>query len=369
MNKNEKNELDAKAKVYIDTLIRVCAVALLMILSFKVFSPFLPVILWGLLLAIMFYPLHQRIAKRVKNKQGKASAILIGCGILLIGVPQAMIGTSLANHLFEWRDAYQNQELVLPAPDPSVEEWPVIGERLYKAWHGASSNFPEFLKDYRVQIEKIGSKAVDAAGNAVGTGFLLIGSLVVAGIMMAWATPGGAATRRILSRFAGPEKGPELQNLIVQTVHSVATGVLGVAFIQALISGVGFVVAGIPAAGLLSVAVMILAVLQLPTIIIAIPVIAFMWMAGDHSVVMNVVFSVYFLLAGLADNVLKPLLLGRGCDAPMPIILIGALGGMIGAGLIGLFLGAVLLALGYQIFMTWTHEIDEVGEPENKAVE
>lgn len=369
MSENKTNFAETKAKVFIDTLIQVCAVAFLMILSFKVLSPFLPLILWGILLAIMLYPLHQRVAKRLKGKQGKASLILVGCGILLIGIPQIMVGNSMANHLLGWRDAYQNQELSLPTPAPQVKEWPVVGESFYKVWNDAASNFSEFLKDYRVQIEKLAGKVVDVAANILGTSFLLIGALAIAGIMMTWATEGGLATRRILSRIAGPKKGAELQVLIIQTVNSVATGVLGVAFIQTLIFGVGFVLAGIPAAGLLSVAVMVLAVLQLPTIIVAIPVIAFMWMVGDHGVVMNVLFSVCFLVAGLADNILKPLLLGRGCDAPMPIILIGALGGMIGFGLIGLFLGAVLLALGYQIFMTWSHEVEIVDAPKNKVVE
>ena len=83
-----------------------------------------------------------------------------------------------------------------------------------------------------------------------------------------------------------------------------------------------------------------------------------MWMVGDHSIVINVIFTVYFLLIAVSDNVLKPLLLGRGCNAPMPIILIGALGGMVNAGMIGMFLGAILLALGYQIFMDWSKEFE-----------
>lgn len=104
--------------------------------------------------------------------------------------------------------------------------------------------------------------------------------------------------------------------------------------------------------------VLVVAIVQMPTLIVAIPVIIFLWSGADNSVIGNVFFTVLFLAAGLADNVLKPLLLGRGVDAPMPVILIGALGGMVVSGFIGLFLGAVVLTLGYTLLMAWVAEID-----------
>ena len=156
----------------------------------------------------------------------------------------------------------------------------------------------------------------------------------------------------IVRRLSGPEKGTQLHKLCTATIRSVAMGVIGVAFIQALLLGVGFVWADIPAAGLLALVVMVLGIAQLPATLITLPVIAYLWWSGDSTMV-NVSFTIYFLVAGLADNVLKPIFLGRGVDAPMPIILLGALGGMVAAGMIGLFVGAVLLALGYVVFMDW----------------
>ena len=358
MNENETHQIDARSKALMDTIFRVVLIGLLMYFSLKVVSPFLPLILWGLLLAIMLYPLHQKLAKKLKNKQGKTSAIIVACGVILLALPIFLIGNSLASSLHDTRDNYQNGTLEIPAPDAKVAEWPVIGGQVYKAWNTASKNFPQFLIDYQPKLEKIGKAAVDKFGDAIGTTFLFIGALIIAGIMMAWAEPGRNATRRILCRFAGSKNGAELQTLIAQTVSSVALGVLGVAFIQALIFGIGFVLAGIPAAGILAGIVLFVAIMQLPTLIIAVPVIILMWMVGDHSIVINVIFTVYFLLIAVSDNVLKPLLLGRGCNAPMPIILIGALGGMVNAGMIGMFLGAILLALGYQIFMDWSKEFE-----------
>lgn len=174
---------------------------------------------------------------------------------------------------------------------------------------------------------------------------------------------------RILARLAGAARGPQLHTLTTATIRSVATGVIGVAFIQALLLGVGFLAAGIPAAGILAGVVMLLGILQLPALLISLPVIGYLWWAGDGSTAMNVVFSVYLVVAGFADNVLKPLLLGRGVDVPMPVILLGAIGGMASAGIIGLFLGAVLLAVGYQVFMDWVDREEASAESGGPALE
>ena len=139
------------------------------------------------------------------------------------------------------------------------------------------------------------------------------------------------------------------------------------AFIQALLLGAGFIMAGIPGAGVLAIVALLIGIVQVPAAIISLPAIAYLWISGDASTTSNIVYSIYLFVAGLADNVLKPLLLSRGVDAPMPIILIGALGGMVTSGIIGLFVGAVLLAVGYQVFMEWVDNGEEGGsaEPED----
>jgi len=194
---------------------------------------------------------------------------------------------------------------------------------------------------------------------------MLMGALVIAGTMMAWGESGSNAMLRILSRIAGPVKGPRLQHLSVAVIRSVASGVFGVAIIQAILFGIGFVLAGVPAAGVLALVVMFFAIIQLPTAFVALPVIIYIWSTGDSSVTVDAAFTLYFIVAGLADNVLKPILLGHGVEVPTPVILIGALGGMIDSGLIGLFLGAILLSFAYQIFWNW---VDEAAEPVNGDV-
>lgn len=193
---------------------------------------------------------------------------------------------------------------------------------------------------------------------------LFLASLAVGGIMMAYGEPGGRAAGRILDRLAGHVNGPRMHRLVTATIRSVAVGVIGVAFVQALLLGVGFALAGIPAAGLLTLVAMLLGIAQVPTLIVSLPAIVYLWWVGDASIASNVAWSIYLLVAGMCDNALKPLLLGRGVDSPMPVILIGVVGGMITAGMVGLFLGPVLLAVAYQLLMSWIgHEqIDLAGE-------
>ncbi|MFT5115912.1 MAG: putative PurR-regulated permease PerM [Parasphingorhabdus sp.] len=355
---------------FTDAMIRVGLIAVTAVLCFRVFSPFIALMVWALILAITLYPLHQSIARRLGGKQGSAATLIVLIGVLLIGTPLVMLSESMTGQMQDLATAHKNQTLNIPAPAPDVAEWPVIGNKVYKLWHAAATNLPAFLKANKNTVETVVKRILAATLSSISGVFLFTGALIVAGIMMAWGRSGSAALQRIMCHIAGPEKGLELHKLSTLTVRSVAAGVIGVAFIQALILGVGFMFAGIPGAGILAVVVLLIGILQLPALIISVPVIAYMWVGGDASTMHNIVWTIYLLVGGTADNVLKPLLLGRGVDIPMPVILMGALGGMVSAGLIGLFGGAVLLAVGYQVFMDWVGPTEaELSQSEDDSSE
>ena len=341
-----------------EVLIRVGIVAVLVFLSLRILTPFLGLVVWGLILGVTLFPLHQRLAGRIGDRQGRAATLLVLAGLLLIGVPTVMLGSSFAGHVQDMLEAVQNDTLQVPAPPASVAEWPLVGERIHKVWALASSDLPALLKEAKPQLADFSRSLLSTVASTAGGVLQFLGSLIIAGIMMAYGRAGAAAMERIICRMAGRAKGPGLYTLSTATIRSVSMGVVGVAFIQALLLGLGFLAADIPAAGVLAIVVLFMGILQLPATLLTVPVIVYLWWSGD-STVMNVVFTVYLLVAGMADNVLKPMLLGRGVDAPMPIILLGALGGMVSAGLIGLFVGAVILALGYVVFMSWVEEVDE----------
>jgi len=142
-----------------------------------------------------------------------------------------------------------------------------------------------------------------------------------------------------------------LLTLSTATIRSVAVGVIGIAFIQAMLGGLGMMFAGVPAAGLLAIVILVLAIAQLPPLVVLLPVVIYVFSAESTTVA--VVFMVWSILVSMSDAVLKPIFLGRGVDAPMLVILLGAIGGMITSGIVGLFIGAVILALGYKLFQVW----------------
>ena len=338
----DPNNKPMTALEFTDAMISLGLTAALIILCLQVFTPFMGIMVWALIIAVMLFPAHQKLASRMGGRQGRSSTVIVIMGLLIIGAPLIILGGSLANQLADTFHAFQNDTIHISQPAPSVEEWPVIGEKVFDTWSQVSTNLPEFLKENKSGLENVVKRAIVVAGSTMSSIFMFLGAIIIAGIMMAYGDSGGIAMERIVSRVSGREKGPELLKLSTLTLRSVAAGVLGVAFLQALIMGVG--------------------ILQLPALLVSIPVVAWLWGVSDGSNVHNLIWTVYLLVGGLADNVLKPLLLGRGVDAPMPIILLGALGGMISAGIIGLFVGAVLLAVGYQVFMAWVGKADESEE-------
>lgn len=347
----------------IDLAIRIGLLALLAWLSLQVFRPFLGLMVWAVVLAIAVYPVNARLASKLGGSNGRAATLMVLALVLVLGVPTVLLGISLFDDLLSTYRGIQAGTLQLPAPEASVKDWPVVGERVYAAWQAASTNIVDFAQTYQQQLREYAERAAASVGGLLTTLLLFIVAFIIAGIMMAYAEPGAATTRRIYTRIGGPEIGPQLHQLTVDTVRSVAVGVVGVAFIQAVLLGIGFILGGVPFAGLLALVTLVLAIVQVPAALVFLPVIAWLWTKGDASTVVNVLLTVYLFVAGLSDNVLKPMLLGRGLSVPMPVILLGALGGMVSAGLIGLFVGAVVLAVGYQIFMGWVAVAEPGAQP------
>jgi predicted PurR-regulated permease PerM len=201
-----------------------------------------------------------------------------------------------------------------------------------------------------------------SAAAGVGAGILkFVVSIIIAGVLLANDAGGGQAARAIATRLTA-ERGNESVELAAATVRSVTLGILGVALIQTLLASLGFLLVGVPGAGLWALFVLILAVVQLPTILVLGPIIVYVF--STSSTATAVVFAIWSLLVGMSDAFLKPLLMGRGVDVPMLVIFIGAIGGFVTSGIIGLFVGAVILALGYKLFLAWLKEDTQPqGEP------
>jgi predicted PurR-regulated permease PerM len=339
--------------VLLEVFIRAGLVLALAVLCFQVFSPFLSLMTWALILAVTLYPLHQSLAAKIGGRQGLAATVLVLLGIVVVIVPTAALMNSLGDSVHRLINDVQNNTLRVPPPRAGVAEWPLIGEQVHALWTKAYTNLPALVESMQ---PKIGNLAAAALGFVAGIGgglLQFLASLAVAGIMMAFGEGGGRAIHSIFERVADGQRGAEFVDLSTATIRAVAKGVLGVAFLQAIIVGICLLIAGIPWAGVLAVIVLVLGIAQVPALIGTLPAIAYLWWSGHYGTGAALLYTVLLVVSGLADNVLKPLMLGRGVDAPMPVILLGALGGMAAAGILGMFVGATLLALGYQIFMGW----------------
>ncbi len=356
MNPNDKRQIEVDAQAYsslLDVLIRAGLILGLAILCFQIFAPFLTLMMWALILAVTLYPAQQFIAAKVGGKQGLAATLLVLLGIVLIVVPTAVLMSSLGDSIHELINDVQNDTLEIPAPPESVAGWPVVGPKVHALWSRAHDDLPALVRSMQPKIGDIAKSALAFVASIGGGLLLFLASFIIAGILMAFGEAGERGCRAIFDRLVGTGQGEEFAKLSTATIRAVAQGVIGVAFIQAIVIGVCLLVAGIPWAGVLVLIVLVLGIAQVPALIVTLPAIGYIWWSGDYSTVGAIVYSVLLFAAGMTDNVLKPLMLGRGVDAPMPVILLGALGGMATAGILGMFVGATLLALGYQIFMGW----------------
>ncbi|MET0732183.1 MAG: AI-2E family transporter [Casimicrobiaceae bacterium] len=347
----------------LDVLIRAGLILALVAICYQVFAPFLTLMVWALILAVTLYPLHQYLAAKMGGKQGLAATILVLLGIAVIIVPTAVLMSSLGDSIHQLVNDVQNDELEIPAPRESVAAWPVVGEKLYAIWSAAYTDLPALIKSMQPKIGDLAKMALGFVAG-IGAGLLqFLAALIIAGILMAFGEAGSRASLAIFRRFAGATQGAEFTTLATATIRAVAQGVIGVAFIQAIIVGLCLLLAGIPWAGVLAMIVLVLGIAQVPALLVTLPAIGYIWWTGDYGTVEAVIYTVLLFVAGMTDNVLKPLMLGRGVDAPMPVILLGALGGMAAAGILGMFVGATLLALGYQIFMGWVAPGTEAEPP------
>lgn len=337
----------------LDVLIRAGLIFALVVLCYRIFSPFLTLMVWALILAVAMYPLQRSLARRVGNKQWLAATLLVLLGIVVIVVPAAVLMSSLGDSVREFIQAVQNNTLAIPAPRPGIENWPIVGAKLHDLWSKAHADLPLLVESMQPKIGDLAKAALGFVASVGGGLLQFLASFIIAGILMAFGEEGDRASRSIFARIVGNTRAEEFTKLSTATIRAVAQGVIGVAFIQAIIVGLVLLAAGVPWAGVLTLIVLVFGIAQVPAVIVTIPAIAYIWSSGDYGNAAAIGYTVALIVAGMADNVLKPLMLGRGVDAPMPVILLGALGGMATAGILGLFVGATLLALGYQIFMGW----------------
>ncbi len=330
--------------------VQLLALSLLIYFCFEIIKPFVTLLIWASVLAITLYPLYKSFTRLLKGRKWISASVITLIMFLLIIGPATMLTLATVDEFKVIKAAYDEGNLQIPPPDENVKNWPLIGNSLYEQWYEASTSITIFISKNMETIKPIGLKLLDLL-SSVGMGILLLmASFLVAGIMMVYGEEGAELASLFFARLVG-KRGDAMEKSVAITVRNVAKGVIGVAFIQGIMAGIGLVMAGVPLAGLWALIGMVFCIIQIGMMPVSIGVIIFIWSTADTTTA--ILLTIWMLFIGIIDNILKPLMMGIGAPAPMLIVFMGTIGGFIFNGFIGLFTGAIVLTLGYQLAMGW----------------
>lgn len=337
--------------------VQLLALSLLIYFCFEIIKPFLTLLIWASVLAITMYPLHKKITKWLGGRKWVSAIIIVVVMFLLIIGPATSLLLATIDEFKVLTAAYNEGRFYIPAPDETVKNWPVIGEKLYGIWLDASENIESFIGKHMETIKPIALKLLGLLSNA-GMGILLLmASIIVGGFMMVYGEDGAKLARLLFVKLVG-KQGEKMEQSIAVTVRNVAKGVIGVAFIQAILAGAGMMIAGVPLAGLWALIGMVLAIVQLGLMPVSLGVIIYIWSTADT--LTAVLLTAWMLFVGVVDNIIKPFMMGIGAPAPILIVFMGTIGGFILSGFIGLFTGAIILTIGYTLVTAWlTSDIEK----------
>lgn len=351
-----KNSSSLNSKQLFEIILQLGLVFLILGFCFNLLAPFVTPILWAIIFAIILYPLFNVLQKKLKGKKSLAATIIILCILAIVILPSITFFGGVTSGIMEVKSSIDEGTLKIDTPSQNIKDWPVIGEKVYDFLYSASVNLEKTLLEHKEQIKDISTKVLGGLVSSIVTILQVVLSVIIAGVLMASSSAQNLATNFIM-RIAG-NKGDEFLEITISTVRQVVKGIIGVAVIQTLIQAVGLFLCGVPFPGILTLLCLILSIIQVGPIIVNIGVIAYLFSTGDNSTA-AILWTVFFILSGLSDNVLKPLLLGKGALVPMLVIFIGVIGGFMMSGFIGLFVGPIVFSIGYKLFVAWMEDKPE----------
>ena len=264
----------------LESSIRIGLVLFLVVWCFQIARPFLPPIVWGIILAIATQPIYAALCRVMGERSSLAAATLVVGALLVLIVPSVLLTTNVVESATELAEKIKAGTLEVPPPPAGVADWPIVGDRVHAFWAAASRNLEAALDPLHPQLKAV-SHWVLETGASAGFGLVVFAlSIVLAGVLLASGEAAADAARRVAERLV-PDRGAELVAVAGGTIQSVTRGILGTAVIQAFLAGIGFLAADVPAAGLWTLLVLLLAVVQLPTLLVLVPIIV--WVSTSKS--------------------------------------------------------------------------------------
>jgi predicted PurR-regulated permease PerM len=350
---------DSYLKKVIEAVVRVGLVLLLFLWCFNIIRPFITPVVWGVILAVAVFPAYRWLTAKLAGRGKLAAVILTLLGFSVVLVPAMLFAGSLIESGQQITQQQDIDSIHVPPPPAAVKDWPLIGGSVHELWSQANHSLEPLVVKFTPQLRAAAKWLI---GATVGTGVAIAQSLlsiIIAGVMLVGASGGAQAATTLSKRLVGAS-GDKFIQMAARTIRSVAVGIVGVAIIQSGLIGVGMLAAGVPHAGVWSLLCLILAILQLPPLLVVAPIIAYVF--SNASTPIAVAFTIWEVAASMSDSFLKPILLARGVEVPMLVIFLGAIGGFMMSGFIGLFVGAVVLSLGYELARAWIREEADTAE-------
>jgi predicted PurR-regulated permease PerM len=333
----------------LEVFIQIGLAALLVVGCLLILRPFLPLIMWGIIIAIASYPTFQKLQRALRGRGGLAAILWTLLLLAVLILPIFLLAQSLVEGIRPLAMRLKDGTLTIAPPPGRIAHWPIVGAPLTRAWSMASTNFTDAVVRLAPQIKSVLPGILSASA---GIGFTVLQfflSVLVSGALLANARAAAEVTRSLANRLFG-DRGPEFEQLVGATIRSVTFGILGVALIQSALAVIGFLVMGLPGASVWGAAFLFGAVLQVGGLVL-IPAVIYAFAIAATTKAL--IFLVWCIFVGVIDNVLKPLLLGRGVAVPVAVVFLGAIGGFVAMGIIGLFVGAIVLSVGYKLFLAW----------------
>ena len=337
------------------TTFGVLFIVILIIASFWIIRPFLAPLIWAAMIVVATWPLMLKLEAAFGRRRWLAVAAMTISMLLVFVVP---FWTAVST-IVEYQDVIQQwakslQDVVVPLPPEWVEKLPLAGPKIASTWKEYAAQTPDALTAKLAPYVGLALKWLAAEAGGIGlivVQFLL--TIVIAAVLYSAGEAAALRVRKFGARFAG-QRGVDAVVLASQAIRGVALGVVVTALVQSVLGGIGLAIAGVPFAGVLTAVMLMFCLAQVGPTLVMIPATIWMYWTGDN--VWGTLLVVWTVFVGTLDNFLRPVLIKQGADLPLLLIFAGVIGGLLSLGLLGIFVGPVVLAVSYTLFDAWIDE-------------
>jgi predicted PurR-regulated permease PerM len=344
-----------------DRAIRLGFLALFAYWSLQLVLPFLTIAIWSVILAVALHPVYRRLLRLFGGRKGLAVAALTVTMLALVVGPVALLVTSLVDTVGGFAASIEEGGVKIPPPPAGLSEWPLIGVPLDRTWTLASDNLLAALNQIWPEPRATATSVLRELTSVGGDMATFLLAILLSAFLYKPGPRIVEGARLFASRLVAP-RGDAFVEMAGATIRSVSQGVIGLAIVEALVAGIIMLIAGVPGAGLIAFAILFLSLVQIGPAPVLLPLVIWAWATQGTTPAVAITVAAVAIL--LADNLLKPILIRRGLKTPTIVILVGVIGGTIGYGMVGLFLGPVVLAVFYELVVAWVRN-----DPKPRATE